>query len=229
MKLTTNRNISLLILTCIYTIFYLITSALIYINWKKSPFSFTSAINEAEQATRFDPTFFEIYDNSTETFCDRLIIVQPFGWSILAINGMVIILTNAGGYSCPPGYTAGVLVTTNTIQFNVSCFHFLNGQLIQTYKQFKMFTVSYDITDSQVVDKFTVLDALNILTRKYIWIEASSRRIATYQKLFTQIQGDDIESRELIAKAFSIQRVNLENYTNSYARAQNNYYKAVKG
>lgn len=133
-------------------------------------------IEDASYQTRFSPTYFEIYDKSTEDMCNRLIIVRPFEWVILANVGQVIIL-NDTFFDCPLGNTPSVLVPSEnpqtediqeTINFRNVCLKGNFAQILIGYKSVPPVFVKFDIEDGQERNKFTILDALNILFKRYI-------------------------------------------------------------
>lgn len=131
------------------------------------------SIESASKSSQFKPTFFEIY-SANETVCDRLIIVQPFGWYILAKSGAVFVL-NQSGYSCNLGTTPAVRIptkgnsATEELELMNVCLNFELSKLVNAYKLHKKYTVYYTIEKLQSEEnKFTVLDALNYLFTKYI-------------------------------------------------------------
>lgn len=152
-----------------YSLLYVITLIIILaILFKNKPNSIDETYKQAEIETRFNPTFFLIYDKSTPEICDRLIVVQPFGWLIWAINNDVYVLDNAPGHQCPLGSSSAIRITNDIFTMNASCINILPTALLNLYND--PIKIEYDIRNSSMIDKFTVLDALNILFKKYITI-----------------------------------------------------------
>lgn len=123
---------------------------------------------EAEEETRFDPTYFLVYDKSLADRCDRLVVVEPFGWLIWAINNNVYILENTSGIICPLGSSSAIKVTRDTTQMTSECINITPIALLNLYNS--PTRIGYDVTDCKHPNKFTVLDALNILFRSIITI-----------------------------------------------------------
>lgn len=150
-----------------YASLYIITLIIIIIIlYKNKPTTIDETYKSAEEMTRFKPTYFLIFDKSKTDICDRLIIVQPFGWLIWAINKNVYILDNVTGHQCPLGSSAAIRVTQNIFTMNAECINIVPTALLNLYND--PIKIDYDITNSSTIDKFTVLDALNILFKEYI-------------------------------------------------------------
>ncbi|AJD20179.1 PIF-4 [Tipula oleracea nudivirus] len=170
-------------------IFVIVFLIVVIILFKNRPTLIDDAYNTASRETRFSPTYFLIYDNSTENNCDRLIVVEPFSWMIWATNNRVFIVEDAPGYNCPAGSTAAIRVTRNIFTMDVECIRITPSALLNLYKD--PVKVPYDITNSSVPDKFTVLDALNILFTKYITM-GDTEDIDDENDLLKDIQNDPI-------------------------------------
>lgn len=125
--------------------------------------------NASEKNTRFEPTYYLIYDRSTETNCNRLIRVMPFNWVIWAINSDVFIIETTGAAICPPGTTPAIQVLKDKYSMSTTCVTVLFQSILNLYpgKPHKIF---YDIEKSAVPYKFTILDALNDLFERYLTI-----------------------------------------------------------
>lgn len=144
----------------------IITVALLaFLTWFNTTHNFiANLIKSLEIETKYSPTQFLIYDNSTEDKCDRLIQIQPFNWWIWACNGECYVLNPEGGLQCPINNSSAVKILDN--QYIETCLNINVDNLINVYKKYKMYTVDYTIPiDTQ---KFTILSALNILTKNYI-------------------------------------------------------------
>jgi len=129
----------------------------------------------AEERTRFKPTFFLIYDQSTPTNCNRLIVVEPFKWLIWAINNDVYILDNAVAQTCPVGSSPAYKLTEDIHTIKSICINIMPDALINLYND--PIRVDYDVTETSVANKFTILDALNILFKNYITIDFSKPKV----------------------------------------------------
>ena len=113
----------------------------------------------ASGETRFEPMAYEIYDKSSDTNCDRLIIVQPFGWIIWAILGQVYVL-NDNNMECPPHSTSvSIVPQTASGEFGATCLFYNAIDIVQLYANTPMTRVPFTVEGN----RFTILDALNNL------------------------------------------------------------------
>ncbi|UVX94946.1 PIF-4 [Callinectes sapidus nudivirus] len=140
-----------------------------------------NAIETSSSMTRFNPTFFEIYEQSTEDVCDRLIIVKPFMWHIWAINGLVYLL-NESNKSCPLNYTPAILVPKNKSDdlsnqvFKDICINKVLNDITMNYMKMQPVIIKFNIEDlQQEEDRFTILDALNFLFKQYITMDENTK------------------------------------------------------
>lgn len=127
-------------------------------------------MNESTDKANFEPSYFEVYDKSTENFCNRLIIVQPFSWYILARNGNVYVITDMQ-FNCPIGTTTATKLHRDQDKFMYTCLNGTLNVLIDSFKKSAQlyYKEIFDIENLQSTKgKFTVLDALNYLFTKYI-------------------------------------------------------------
>lgn len=121
-------------------------------------------IKKAVNNSKYEPTVFIIYDNSTKLNCDRLIIIEPFGWVIWAINQNLYILNVEGGrIECGVGSTPAVHVYNQT-RFIDTCLKIDYHSLLAFYSNKKCFTIPYNLTSN----KFTIISALNLLCSRWI-------------------------------------------------------------
>lgn len=142
----------------------------------------TNVAKESSLASRFSPTVFKIYDNPITGECDRLIIIKPFDWYILAKGGRVYIL-NQTTYDCPQNATPSVLVPQSVNEVNINyeflhtCLDINFRDIVDIYRNssfIKEYTLPYDLQSLwSVKDRFTVLDALNYLFQHYITMSLS--------------------------------------------------------
>lgn len=126
-------------------------------------------LNESTVNTRFSPTYFEIYDKSTSNVCDRLIIIYPFIWYLLAAEGEVYIVGDTN-FSCNSNNVDAIKVPkTDTGEFIYCCLNFTLDELLHMYTNIPPTKILFNIKELQEVpNKFTVIDALNFLFTKYI-------------------------------------------------------------
>lgn len=120
----------------------------------------------ASKKTRFAPVYFEIYDQSTTEHCDRLIVVKPFNYYILAKNGEVWVL-DSEMTECEAHEMSVSLApfTDHGAWFN-TCSTTNLSSIVDGYQ------INAPVTVTVNIDKgtFTVIDALNLLLKKYIEI-----------------------------------------------------------
>lgn len=137
----------------------------------------------SEKNTRFEPTYYLIYDRSTELVCNRLIRVMPFNWVIWAINDEIYIIETTGAAICPPGTTPAIQVLSDIYSMSTACITVLFQSIINLYpgKPHKIF---YDIEKSSVPYKFTILDALNDLFEKYLTVSFDNEQNLTNRLYF---------------------------------------------
>lgn len=112
--------------------------------------------------SEFNPTEFRIYDRSTETVCDRLIIVHPFEWYIWAVRGELYIVNPEGGVKCSPNTTPAIKVYKD--KFIETCITLNFNALVKSYTAKKPFIQKYEINTKT----FTILSALNLLFDGFI-------------------------------------------------------------
>ncbi|UHB41829.1 PIF-4/ODV-E28 [Macrobrachium rosenbergii nudivirus] len=157
--------------------FVLIVIILLII-FTNNPHIIEKQVEQASENTQYKPTSFVIYDKSTADVCDRLVIVEPFQWHILATNGEVFLL-NESNTTCPINYTPVLLTPHNkdddiTKQvFSDVCINRVFNEMVNAYTDNiipkKIF---FEIEDLQAKkDKFTILDCLNFLFKNYITMD----------------------------------------------------------
>lgn len=206
----------------VMSIIVMIIIVAILVNNRMSMAAIVKPFQTAEEKTRFKPTFFLIYDRSTPDICDRLIIVQPFGWIIWAINNDVYILDNIIANVCPLGSSVAIRVTNDIMTFNATCMNVVPLSLINLYKDPQR--IDYDIQESAHENKFTVLDALNILFKKYITIQFDKQEstgqlnIANFSET---LLSDNAYYNTSGAGDIDISKTNLNEEENSHIKFQN--------
>lgn len=125
-------------------------------------------IDKASDSSNFDTSYFEIYDKSTKTFCNRLIVVYPFAWTIICRGDNLYTITSVSQFTdlCPPGTTGAVKLHSNQSKFKRVCLYSTHAQLLDLYRSTAtgVFKLSYDIEKIQSSPgSFTIIDALNHL------------------------------------------------------------------
>lgn len=149
----------------------------------------------AEKNTRFEPTYYLIYDRSTELTCNRLIRVMPFNWVIWAINSDVFIIETTGAAVCPSGTTPAIQVLSDKYSMSTTCITVLFQSILNLYpgKPHKIF---YDIEKSAVPYKFTILDALNDLFDGYLTVSFDKEENLTNQLYFLNAHSTTRRAKE---------------------------------
>jgi len=153
----------------------------------------------AEKNTRFEPTYYLIYDRSTELTCNRLIRVMPFNWIIWAINSNVFIIETTGAAICPSGTTPAIQVLSDKYSMSTACITVLFQSILNLYpgKPHKIF---YDIEKSSVPYKFTILDALNDLFDGYITVNFDKEENLTNQLYFLNGHSTTTQATENVTQ-----------------------------
>lgn len=151
------------LITCIVLLMLVILIALVYIYRYGKLFGLSALFDEAKNKSAFNPTKFRIYDQSpSSTVCDRLIIVDPFDWIIWCYRGELYIVNPEGLIVCGPNQTPAIRVTKSA--FLECCLFTTYATLLENYKKLKPHIIPYAINS----ERFTILDALNLLVTKYI-------------------------------------------------------------
>lgn len=147
------------------TFIIIITVIVIIITVFSKSTKFDTIINYANEKSEYNPTRFIIYDKSTTDVCNRLIVVEPFDWVIFANNNELYVLNPEGNIRCALDRTPAVRVFEN---------HFVETCLNMNYDVLKKaYDVKHDATVHYIpyeitTNKFTILDALNILVKSLI-------------------------------------------------------------
>lgn len=136
---------------------------LVYMYIFKRNSNVDNVINQSVEKSQYHPTVFKIYDKSTANKCNRVIIVEPFGWYLWAIRGELYILNPESGIRCAHGSTSAIQVfatqfveTCLALDMNSIYLGYINGKTPKI--------VPYEINDTT----FTILSAINILVKEYI-------------------------------------------------------------
>lgn len=127
---------------------------------------FSQIVASASEETGFRPTFIEIYDFSSTGLCDRLFIVQPFGFYILNVDRTVYVLDGVAA-NCGIGKTPIIKIQVEN-EYKIECTNSPLDEIIARYKTKPPRILYYDIHAGMHTNKFTVLDAINLLFDGYI-------------------------------------------------------------
>ena len=169
----------------------------------------TKIIDNAVEKSEFNPTTFVIYDQSTETTCNRLIEILPFNWYLLAANDELFILTPQTGMNCGVGSTPAIRVLLDS--FQKTCLSISFDSLLDSYRLSPTtvkFNEPYDI-ESEV---FTVISAMNILFKKHITFNPSPVK----RGVEITLTPDMVLKMTAVKKQFRKTPANLSKLSNAY-------------
>ncbi|ATY70221.1 19 kDa protein [Tomelloso virus] len=144
----------------------------------KNKASVNAIIDEAAQQSAFTPTIFKIYDKSTSTVCNRLIVVSPFDWYIWACRGELYIINPEGGIKCAANTTPAIQVLAD--QFLETCLKLNVNSILDSYVNGQ---VPYIAHYSIETTTFTILSALNLLMKEYITFDTTTSTDTTTKAL----------------------------------------------
>lgn len=163
-----------LIVIVVALIVCIVFVALLYMSRFNRLLNVKNIINEATTKSKFNPTTFHIYDRSTKTICDRLIVIMPFEWYLWAINNQLYILNPEAGIKCNANSVSAIQVQKN--QFIETCLQLNLNSILQHYQRGKTpYIVDYTIES----DTFTILSAINLLAREYITFQVDPSNVTT--------------------------------------------------
>lgn len=157
-------------------------------------------------ATEFSLTAFEIYDRSTEKICDRLIIVRPFDWYILALNNELLILNPEVFTSICPRDSASAIRIDGNERYTEICLNARsNESVVSSYtNSSRHFHISFDIAGN----KFTVLSAINmLLDMKYVFYggtddNSKPRLIRSADEIIERHGGEKVRYRDFYTNGY---------------------------
>lgn len=141
--------------------------------YTESPGQFAYAIGIASKKSQIEDSYFEIYDKSSETVCNRLIVVKPFDWYILSRHGSAYVL-NQTTNNCNDSSTPAAKIIDSDMFENV-CLPHTMADIIDSFSVETPVQVPYKITGV----KFNILDALNCLSSGYL--DAGKLEIGNYE------------------------------------------------
>lgn len=173
------------------------------------PRQFSYAIGEASKKTRIQQFYFEIYDKSTQHNCNRLIIIKPFDWHILARFNEVFIL-NQSNIECNNRSTPASRIIDSDVFENV-CVSSVFVEILDDYMTIVPNKIPFSVDGMQ----FTILEALNILGDGYLPI--SDKNAYVNDNIINYDNSDDKTTTKLREKR-SINNPRSMKLTRSYDR-----------
>lgn len=142
----------------------------------------------ANDAAKYKPTIFVIYDKSTVTNCDRLINIRPFNWFIWAHRKELYVLNPEGGIRCGVNATPAIRILRNT--FVECCLRINYDSILRSYRDnSQIYEIPYEIGNKTT---FTIFSALNILVRNYINFDEQLTKSPIVPINTTDIIGDGV-------------------------------------
>lgn len=147
------------------------------------PLSLDKHVNLASKLFNSKTSFFEIYDNSSVDTCNRLIVIQPFGWIVLAYcEHVYIIKTHMEAYTafgvssicCEKTTLAMKLFAgkNKTLSKKWVCLDIEFADLLEQYLTVTPIVIEFepDVSPSSncTQQMFTVFDALAMLLRQQL-------------------------------------------------------------
>lgn len=153
----------------------LITIICIYYMYRiRNNLAINYAMTQAVDYSEFSPTHFRIYDKSNDTVCNRLIIVEPFNWYLWASNDEFYILNPESPRHCTHNTTPAIQVLEH--QFVEVCLTMNYDSVVSSYTQnTSPVIIEYSI-DSE---RFTIIDAINLLMKSWVKFEPNTRAVIT--------------------------------------------------
>ena len=184
-----NQNILSLIL-----LIFCILILTIYLLIRNKQLNIYHVFDEATDKSQYKPTEFLIYDYSTDKICNRLIIIKPFDWFIWGYNGDIYILNPENGKTaCTENNTPVIQIYRD--RFHDTCITMKYDSILNFFTKssigsgddktiVKKTVIPYEISKDTKI--FTILSALNILLKDWLYLkEESSRntRITNYDEI----------------------------------------------
>lgn len=169
-KMYKSVSLSIVLVICILCIYYMYRM--------RHSLAVNSTMMQANKIAEFTPTYFRIYDKSTDDVCNRLVVVEPFGWYLWASNGELYVLNPEATVHCSNNATPAVRVFRHV--FVETCLSLSFDSVVSSYTNVirDPVLVPYKIETTT----FTILDAINILLKswlKFDEIELKARPVAT--------------------------------------------------
>lgn len=161
--MNTNNFIILFILVIITICF------LAYLNHVNTNGNLNKLINKMAASTKFKPLEFIIYDKaSTDTNCNRLIDIMPFGWTLLNTQRRLFILNPERLISCANNTLPAIRVHGDKF-IDIICLQYTSDHIEKVYRSglsdlIQMTIIPFELKPKTKV--FTILTAINILLDK---------------------------------------------------------------
>lgn len=197
----TYKSIRILLLTLL---FLFVVSVL----YMERPKQFAYAINIASRNTEMKSTYFEIYDKSTEATCNRLIVVKPFDWYILARFGDIFILNQITDRCDASSTPSSKIIDSDTFE-NV-CVASSMVDIIDSYANARVVRIPFRMGDV----KFNILDALNMLANGYLPDPSNNE---AYQNGLTAL-----DTKNIVSDTADINKIRKRRSPNTYILPNNN-------
>ncbi|CAD6233867.1 GSCOCT00014109001.2-RA-CDS [Cotesia congregata] len=168
------------------------------ISLKYSDASAEKIFEKVSSDFNFQPTFLEIYEQSTRSKCNRLILMRPYEWAFWAVNGQCFVLNALKEFDCPSRTSPTLIfdaLTTKLSDPNIVCLPVEYDVVKSEYSSYGPPIINYfNIEDVQNHGRFTIYDALNYLLKNYIEINLDPNNVHPANKIMIEI----IEKREKI-------------------------------
>lgn len=133
-----------------------------------------SLIDKATTTSEFKVSSYIIYDNSTEDYCNRLIVVEPFKWYILNHGTSLRVLALERHIRCGSGTIPAVNISPDS-RFTSVCIPGSMLDILNEYRKYQRYEVPYTLPEPNPDNKrttFTIFSAIRDLSeRKLINID----------------------------------------------------------
>ncbi|KAH0554990.1 hypothetical protein KQX54_014482 [Cotesia glomerata] len=137
------------------------------------------------------PTFVEIYEQSTRSECNRLIVMRPYEWAFWAINGQCYVLNALNEFDCPSTTFPTLIFDALTIRLsdpNIVCVPVEYSIIKSEYSSHGSPIVNhFNIEDVQNHGRFTIYDALDYLLKNYIEINLDLYNVHPANKMMIKM------------------------------------------
>lgn len=161
------------------------------ISLKYSDASAEKIFEKVSSQFNFQPTFLEIYEQSTRAKCNRLIVMRPYEWGFWAINGHCYVLNALQEFDCPSRTSPTLIfdaLTTRLSDPNIVCIPLDYNVVKSEYSSHGPPIINhFNIEDVQNRGKFTIYDALNYLMKYYIEIDLDVNNVHPANKIMIEI------------------------------------------
>lgn len=122
------------------------------------------SFEEAKQSNHF----VEVYDNSTDTTVDKLLVVNPYGWILWNYSGRLF-LVNPETTTCPNGFSVFEIPKSVNLTFTRKC---VNGKLVDLLNFYHTKRVAQTIP-FEPKKNYTILDCIEFLSHGIVYLDTS--------------------------------------------------------